>query len=264
MSEPTDNFNAKFEAARAAFPPITRTSEGQIGPRKYKYTDLATLDSLVDPALREHGLVCRWDVTCKDGVLNVGCDVVNVETGDIGHRCLLQFPIPDDVQRFGSILTYLRRYSKAIALGVASEDDDDGAGASKQAQPARPAPRPAQAKPAQRPAPRPPAEPEHELSDDPLGPTGILTSDRPAVKQEWDKKISPERAKFFHTIAGKWAKEANLDQDLLTSDSLATLELEHASDLTNGMWRTAIWELASHAGASEEAYQEVINPPGRK
>lgn len=244
----TTTFDAAFAAAKAAFPAITRNADGQIGPRKYKYTDLAHLSELVDPVLRDHGLDYIGSCHCDSGYVVVSGKVA----GHGGqHEAMLSFPIPGDIQDFGKVITYLRRYVKSLVLDVASEDDDDGSGV-------KPLPKPAPTK--RRPSP-PHQHTEHELQDDPLpGTDGLLISERPDVRLDWADTISTARARFFHTIAGKWAKVGNVDADVLAADALGAVGLEHASDLTNGQWKTAIWELASRSGIGEAEYQDVVAP----
>ena len=92
----------------------------------YKYTELADINKYCE----DNGITYYQDVdTCdinqkdyivthvfKDGVETVhrGCQIV---------EAVLQ-GIKNPVQEYGSSLTYCRRYSLLMALGLATEDDD--------------------------------------------------------------------------------------------------------------------------------------------
>jgi hypothetical protein len=97
------------------------------GPRvKYNYADLSdVLDAI--KSLYKYGLsqyhTLKYDDKGKYGMLTV----IRHESGEISTW----YPLPDPnsmrPQEFGSALTYARRYSLSGLVGIASDDDDDGA-----------------------------------------------------------------------------------------------------------------------------------------
>lgn len=100
---------------------------------KSKYADLASVVEAIREPFMENGL--SYIQTVEPSTKNE----VQVETtilhssGEWVSCGFLALPVSkDDAQGFGSALTYARRYSLSIAVGVAPEDDD-GNGATKAA-----------------------------------------------------------------------------------------------------------------------------------
>lgn len=140
-------------AAQGDFPTIPRTQTGQIGPRQYKYADLADIIKACQPILAKHGLavvqtfdgerlVSRWKQTEGEEAGTVTEEKGRYAEGTLIMRTTLVhksgewietvIPFPwanGKPQDLGSIMTYLRRYSLSAILGVSSEEDDDGAAA---------------------------------------------------------------------------------------------------------------------------------------
>lgn len=94
--------------------------------------DYATFDAIVAmarPILHKHGIaVSQFPGTARDGNGNT---LVSVTTrvSHAGEWMLNEISGPcegDDMQKIGSGLTYLERYSYAAMLGIVSEYDDDG------------------------------------------------------------------------------------------------------------------------------------------
>lgn len=123
----------RLTEARAKLPSLARDGEGQVGPRRYKYTTLTALLEAVVPTLSEHGLTVLQPLEARDdGGLLV---VTEVRGGGDGEALRAEVPVPpqSNPQQLGSWITYARRYGLAALLAVASEDDDDGAGAAPKA-----------------------------------------------------------------------------------------------------------------------------------
>jgi ERF superfamily len=77
-------------------------------------------------------------VETTDGDVSVSTVLVHV-SGERFASPALAMRQPDNAQALGSLLTYLRRYSLLAALGLATEDDDDGKAATTAASMNRPA-----------------------------------------------------------------------------------------------------------------------------
>lgn len=128
-SEIIGNLVAALAAAQGAFEPIkkNRTVDVTMRDNKGKYSySYATLDSVIDAtraALSENGLALTSPVV--DGVLTVY--LMHASGEWLASTCKL--PSTSDWQGYGSALTYARRYLISSLLGVASEYDDDGQGA---------------------------------------------------------------------------------------------------------------------------------------
>ena len=100
---------------------------------RYKYATLNAIWDEIRPILGEHGLYVFQDVCTENGEVNVLTRIFHtsgqwIETGYItipmGKR---------DAHSTGSAQTYGRRYSLSAALGIVSDDDDDGAKAQEKA-----------------------------------------------------------------------------------------------------------------------------------
>lgn len=117
----TGELAAALVNAQKEFQPITK---GHTNPHyNSRYADLSDVLKAVLPALQANGILLTQPI----------------ENGDLVTRLILggeslesRVPLNLDrkPQEIGSELTYMRRYSLAALLGVASEDDDDGNAAS--------------------------------------------------------------------------------------------------------------------------------------
>lgn len=117
---------AALLAAGMEFTPLVTDAENTF--KGYRYASLAALISATRPALAAHGLVLVHRLeTNGDGVTSLITSLLHVS----GEHLESVVPLPGwtGPQEFGSLLTYLRRYSDAGLLNIASEQDDDGEGA---------------------------------------------------------------------------------------------------------------------------------------
>lgn len=124
---------------------------------KSKYADLAGIRDTVTPALAKHGLAVIQTVEAGEPTPVLVTRLIHADGGEIVGR----YPLPTNYgepQKFGSALTYARRYSLAALCNIASEEDDDGNEAS--AKPANDAGRKAAPPP---PADQKPLNPREEL-----------------------------------------------------------------------------------------------------
>lgn len=118
-----DTIHAALVAAQAQ---ITNPSKDG----KANYGTYATLAGVLDhvrPILATHGLYVAQYVTNDDTHVRVTTSIghttgESIDCGDV------TWPMPDKVQVFGGLITYLRRYALTAALGLSgADDDDDGA-----------------------------------------------------------------------------------------------------------------------------------------
>ena len=112
---------------------MTHAAFDQTNPHfKSKFASLKSVIDAVKPALNANGIAyIQKSVPMDHGIA--------VETVFYGHGEELStgpVPVPIDrenAQGFGSALTYAKRYSLAMACGVAADEDDDGNAAAKNA-----------------------------------------------------------------------------------------------------------------------------------
>jgi hypothetical protein len=129
-----DSLAAALAELQQQLPHVPKTQDAQVGPRTYKYADLADVSAALLPLLGTLGL----SFTC--------CPDVDVN-GRFGLRYLLShlsgdsmggwYPLPSTgtPQQVGSAITYARRYALCAITGLApAGDDDDAAAAEKHAQ----------------------------------------------------------------------------------------------------------------------------------
>lgn len=136
-----EDARAAWHEAMALFqsdvPDITKSKTAHIRTRSgdrysYTYAPLQDLIAVVRPALAKHGLSVTFDTTVESAQVRAKCIVAHA----LGHTQTCEFIAPIDQnarmnssQAVGSASTYARRYAYLSALGLAPEDDDDGAGA---------------------------------------------------------------------------------------------------------------------------------------
>lgn len=121
---------AALAAANNVLSNPTKNRTASMGTYGYTYASLDTVLAHVRPVLAAHGLSIMQDVTVDGNRVNVSTAVLHssgesIATGPIGG------PTGSDYQALGSAITYLRRYGVLAALGLATDEDDDGATAPK-------------------------------------------------------------------------------------------------------------------------------------
>jgi hypothetical protein len=120
---------AALVKARAAFPAILKNRKVTVstshGKYDFEYADLSTILEAVVAPLAEHGLVIVSSVEASDtGGVRVTTSLYHV-SGQWMATTLSAGPC-QDIQKYGSALSYLRRYGMCALLGIAGESDDDG------------------------------------------------------------------------------------------------------------------------------------------
>lgn len=127
-------FAAMVKAQKAYGPALKRSLNPHFGK---KYADLAACIEAVVDALNDNGIALTQ--TCHespDGVI-VETTLVH-ESGESWSGGRLFVPAERrDPQKFGSALTYARRYSLSATCGIAPEDDDANAACTTTPQPPR-------------------------------------------------------------------------------------------------------------------------------
>ena len=118
-----------FVKAQSEFSPIPKD-----GRNKHLGNSYATLDNIiakVRPVLFANGLGF-YQVTVNGEEGSIGVETVLVhESGEtLTIPAFFVKPVKADPQGAGSALTYAKRYSLSACLGISSDSDDDGHGAS--------------------------------------------------------------------------------------------------------------------------------------
>jgi len=125
LGNPAADIAAALAKAQGAFPPIPRDRTVTVkmasgGSYQFAYAPLDTILHAVRPALAANGLALTQ--LLGDGKLVTRL----LHAGGGSLDSVLPLSSMADPQKFGSLLTYLRRYAITALLGVAAEEDDDG------------------------------------------------------------------------------------------------------------------------------------------
>ena len=122
-------FAAAFVKALAAMPDVHKDRTAEIGGKfSYRYADLASIITIVRPVLAAHGLAhAQATDTLADGTVSVTTRIYH-EGGHTESFGTLTLAAGTDARQAGSAVTYARRYSLCAALGIAPDEDNDGAG----------------------------------------------------------------------------------------------------------------------------------------
>ena len=116
---------AAIVAAYAELGHVNKDREGHYG----SYATLTNVLDTVKPVLAKHGLaVMQYPIESDPGSVTIVTMLVH-ESGDTFSDGGLRMPAPNDPQKVGGVVSYLRRYSLLTVLNLGT-DDDDGQAAS--------------------------------------------------------------------------------------------------------------------------------------
>ena len=135
FSEQFNEIAAAFAKSQLAFtsPKKNRTVKVQTktgGSYTFEYADLAAILEMARPILAKNGIAVTQNARIKR--IDTGAPYILVDTmllHESGQYIIydpLEFPADGQIQANGGTITYLKRYALAAALGLASEEDDDG------------------------------------------------------------------------------------------------------------------------------------------
>jgi len=112
----------KFQAS------VTNPKKESINPHfKSKYADLDAIINAIRPTLKECGLAfIQNPVTDQNGNIGVYTMILH-ESGEFIEFDPVYIPVGKATpHQVGAAMTYARRYSLGAALGIATDEDDDG------------------------------------------------------------------------------------------------------------------------------------------
>lgn len=120
--------HAALAAAQAEMGPAIKDS---VNPHlRNKYADLASVMAACMPALNRHGIAVIQPPYDDDSGRYVKTIFIHGETGD-SLECRVPLIVQkNDMQGYGSAVTYARRYGLMSMAGIAPDDDDGNAAAS--------------------------------------------------------------------------------------------------------------------------------------
>jgi len=125
---------AALAAAQAAMPPVHKDKTAKVTSKRtgqtfsYAYADLASILSVVRPVLGAHGLALTQRTQIRGNALIVITELRH-SSGEVIDCEYPVGPIDQSHQDMGGALTYARRYALCGLVGIAADEDDDGASA---------------------------------------------------------------------------------------------------------------------------------------
>lgn len=126
----TETLAAALVAAQADMPAVAKD-----GTNPHFHSKFVSLDNLIAqtrPVLNKHGLaIAQFPAHNELGAPTLVTKLMHVSGESLEYAQPLFLPA-QDMQKLGAAITYARRYGWASALGIASDDDDDGNHASAQ------------------------------------------------------------------------------------------------------------------------------------
>jgi len=132
MNQVTNKSETITEIAKALMqfqsqcPVLQKSSQGY----GYKYADLPSIVSTINPILKECGL-CFTQLTGSDNdKVSVTTLLIHAKSGEYFETTISSSvkgaAKMSEIQAAGSIITYLRRYSLSSILGIVTDEDVDG------------------------------------------------------------------------------------------------------------------------------------------
>jgi hypothetical protein len=108
---------------------------------KNKYADLGSIIKTAKPVLAANGLAVSQQVTSCDD--RVGVSTIVMHSSGEWLESTVTLPLGEErgkslAQVAGSVITYLRRYAYAAALGMYADEDTDGSHGEPKREPQRP------------------------------------------------------------------------------------------------------------------------------
>lgn len=128
-------------AFQADVPVVEKKRTANVGKYSYKFADLADVWAAVRPVLAKHKLAVTQILSGgRDGFTELETTIWH-ESGE-SLPSIIDIPTGNKTaQECGSLFTYYKRYALGAALGVATEEDDDGAAGNKPPAPAQATPK---------------------------------------------------------------------------------------------------------------------------
>ena len=122
-SEEVNELYSALAKAQAEMPAATSSSKNPYF--ESRYADLSDIVASSRPALTKFGLSVIQQICPNNEGQNVLYTILTHSSGQFIESSMKIIPAKNDIQSFGSHITYLRRYCYASLIGVIVENEDD-------------------------------------------------------------------------------------------------------------------------------------------
>ena len=123
ISASTEKLDEALSKAQGEFKPAVFDSKNPHFGNQF--ASLTSIYEMCRPILAKYGIsVTQWPVISEDGRVHMITRVAH--KGEWIKSEFAVRPTKDDPQGYGSSITYLKRYAFSAALGIVSDEDDDG------------------------------------------------------------------------------------------------------------------------------------------
>jgi hypothetical protein len=136
QSEQINELAEALALAQAKMVNPVKNQKAETGKFGYQYIDLAAVIDAIREPLTANGLSFVQVPSVADNYLHIVTRLMH-KSGQWIEGTYPACPLGLDPQRTGSAVTYAKRYSISALIGLAAEQDDDGATATKDWQPHR-------------------------------------------------------------------------------------------------------------------------------
>lgn len=98
---------------------------------KSNYFDINAVLAVVKPILNKHGIVLLQGLTTVDGRIGLSTRLIDSTQATAMVEFICPLPECADPQKYGSAITYFRRYALQSLLALEAEDDDGNVASEK-------------------------------------------------------------------------------------------------------------------------------------
>ena len=118
----------KFIELQNGLVSLGKDAEADAGKYKYKFVSLPKIRQAIQPYLNKFGWILIQPIIYQNDKQYLVTRIINAENEKIILETEIEIQEKASViniQKFGALITYLRRYSLVTLLGLTTEEDDD-------------------------------------------------------------------------------------------------------------------------------------------
>lgn len=133
LNSQSDELGELFKALATARPEFALLNKDKQAYNRTKYANLASIITATTPALSKNGVTVYQNIIKHDGDFYVET-IVGHSSGQYIRRCSPLFPLGvmprsksrDEMQDYGTAITYVKKYAYKSVLGIEADVYDDG------------------------------------------------------------------------------------------------------------------------------------------